>query len=334
MLKYSVSLTVVLGVLLFGMPLTVTSMIAVEDGGEIVEKTEIPEAARDGGKTLMVEVEGSAVELRLSDYLVGVVAAEMPAEFAMEALKAQTVAARTYALYQMANGSAGKHASGADLCDDPGCCQAYLTEEKLRQNWGAQAEEHLVKIRAAEKETDGMAILYGGEPILAAFHSSSADGTEDAAAAWSASVPYLSAVESPEGEESVPNYRVSVSFTEEEFRKLFAAAYPQGKLSGDCSGWVKDITRDASGYVTTLRVGDQTLRGVELRRMLSLRSAWQMYNWNMALISVIMWGGLACLHNVILLISHINIWRLYLMGLLGQLAIILWFKLIKRNKED
>ena len=68
--------------------------------------------------------------------------------------------------------------------------------------------------------------------------------------------------------------------------------------------------------------------------LLSLRSAWQMYNWNMALISVIMWGSLACLHNVILLISHINIWRLYLMGLLGQLAIILWFKLIKKNKED
>ena len=68
--------------------------------------------------------------------------------------------------------------------------------------------------------------------------------------------------------------------------------------------------------------------------LLSLRSAWQMYNWNMALISVIMWSGLTCLHNVILLISHINIWRLYLMGLLGQLAIILWFKLIKKNKED
>ena len=135
------------------------------------------------------------------------------------------------------------------------------------------AEEYLEKIRTAEKETDGMAILYGGEPILAAFHSSSADGTEDAAAAWSASVPYLSPVESPEGEESVPNYRVSVEFTAEEFRKLFSAAYPGGKLSGDCGNWIKDIARDASGYVTSLRVGDQTLRGVELRRMLSLRSA-------------------------------------------------------------
>ena len=271
MLKYSVSLTAVLGVLLFGLPLSVMSTDAGEDERNTVEGTEAAEPVRDGGKNLLVEVEGSTVELRLSDYLVGVVAAEMPAEFAMEALKAQTVAARTYTLYQMANG--GKHESGADLCDDPACCQAYLTEETLRRNWGMQAEEYLAKIRAAERETDGMAILYGGEPILAAFHSSSADGTEDAAAAWSASVPYLCAVESPEGEESVPNYRVSVSFTAEEFRTLFAAAYPQGKLTGNCSTWVKDIVRDASGYVTSLRVGDQTMRGVELRRMLSLRSA-------------------------------------------------------------
>ena len=68
--------------------------------------------------------------------------------------------------------------------------------------------------------------------------------------------------------------------------------------------------------------------------LLSLRSAWQMYSWNMPLISIIMWGSIACLHAVIYLISHINIWRLYLMGLLGQIAIILWFKLIKKPKED
>lgn len=68
--------------------------------------------------------------------------------------------------------------------------------------------------------------------------------------------------------------------------------------------------------------------------LLSLRSAWQMYSWNQVLISVIMWGSLLCLYAIIYLISNISIWRLFLMGVLGQMAIILWFNLIKKPKED
>lgn len=68
--------------------------------------------------------------------------------------------------------------------------------------------------------------------------------------------------------------------------------------------------------------------------LLSLRSAWQLYNWNMVLISIIMWSSIMLLYVVIYLISHINIWRLFLMGILGQIAIVLWFKLIKKPKEE
>ncbi|MGM9661656.1 MAG: stage II sporulation protein D [Oscillospiraceae bacterium] len=274
MLKQSVGLTAVLGVLLFLLPLLwFPAAAAVEDEEGPVGEQEGPAASVDGARTLRVEIDGEVEELRLDDYLVGVVAAEMPAGFEPEALKAQTVAARTYTLYQLAHGSSGKHESGADLCDQPSCCQAYIREETARSNWGALAEENWQKLRAAEEETDGVAILYGGEPILAAFHSSSADGTEDAAAAWSASVPYLQRVESPESAEDVPNYVTTVSFTEEEFRNAILAVWPEAQLTGDASGWVKDIVRDASGYVSTLTVGGVTLRGVELRRALGLRSA-------------------------------------------------------------
>lgn len=274
MLKQSVGLTVILGLLLFFVPLLYVSegsAVEEEDGEGMRE--EWREAAKDAGRALLVEIGGEARELSLADYLVGVVAAEMPASFEAEALKAQTAAARTYTLYQMAHGSSGKHESGADLCDDPGCCQAYLTEEQLRENWGSAAEDNLRKIRAAEISTDGMVILYGGEPILAAFHSSSADGTEDAAAAWSASVPYLQRVDSPEGEDSVPNYISTAVFTADEFRERFLAAYPDAALSGDASEWIGEIVRDSSGYVSSLCVGGLTLRGVELRRVLGLRSA-------------------------------------------------------------
>lgn len=274
MLRQSVGMTVILSLLLFLLPLyrlPAGSGVGAEDGSAAAAEGE--NDLRDAKTTLRVEIGGEVRELRLSDYLLGVVAAEMPASFEEEALKAQTTAARTYTLYQMAHGSGGKHESGADLCDDPGCCQAYLPEERLRQNWGDGAEANLQKIRAAEEATDGMAILYDGEPILAAFHSSSADGTEDAAAAWSASVPYLQRVDSPESEATVPNYRSTVSFKEDEFRAILLAEKPEAQLGGDAADWIGDIVRDASGYVSSLTVGGVTMRGVELRRLLGLRSA-------------------------------------------------------------
>lgn len=274
MLRQSVALTVLLGLILFLSPLSrlpVGGEVGTQDG--VTPPAAAEATGGDRETKLLVEVDGTVQELCLADYLVGVVAAEMPASFEAEALKAQTTAARTYALYQMAQGSAGKHGGGAALCDDPACCQAYLPEARLRQNWGGAAEANLAKLRAAETATDGMAILYGGAPILAAFHSSSADGTEDAAAAWSASVPYLRRVESPESEATVPNYRSTVSFTEEEFRQIFLAAKPEAQLGGDAAGWIKDLTRDSSGYVSSVSVGGVTVRGVELRRLLGLRSA-------------------------------------------------------------
>lgn len=274
MLRQSVGMTVILSLLLFLLPLRwfpAGSGVGAEDGAALPEEAAQP--LRDAERTLRVEIGGEVKELSLADYLVGVVAAEMPVAFEMEALKAQTAAARTYALYQVRQGSAGKHGGASELCDDPGCCQAYFTEERLRQNWGDAAEENLARIRAAEAATDGMAILYDGAPILAAFHSSSADGTEDAAAAWSASVPYLQRVESPENGETVPNYRSTVSFAEEEFRKLLLAAKPEAQLTGSAAEWIKELTRDSSGYVSSVSVGGVTMRGVELRRLLGLRSA-------------------------------------------------------------
>ena len=67
--------------------------------------------------------------------------------------------------------------------------------------------------------------------------------------------------------------------------------------------------------------------------LLSMRCAWRMFSWNMVLISVIMWSCLLGLHVVTLIFSGVNIWRIYLMGILGQAAILLWFKLVKAPKE-
>ena len=102
--------------------------------------------------------------------------------FEPEALKAQAVAARTYTLYKMQTG--GNHGDTADICTDSTCCQAYISEENARNNWGENADAYEEKIETAVRETDGETILYGGVPILAVFHSCSAGQTRSSGQVW------------------------------------------------------------------------------------------------------------------------------------------------------
>ena len=165
-----------------------------------------PAGDADAGMALNVLVGGKLQQMDMGTYLLGVVRAEMPASFEVEALKAQAVAARTYTLYKMANGGSANHPE-ADACDDITCCQAYKGYEEAAAGWGEQAAAYEAKLRQAVAETDGECILYGGKPVLAVFHSSSAGATQDAANVWSASLPYLQSVETPEDGETVPNYQ-------------------------------------------------------------------------------------------------------------------------------
>ena len=108
------------------------------------------------GTRLRVLVDGEVRDMALDDYVVGVTAAEMPADFAPEALKAQAVAARTYALYC----ARGKKHADADVCTDPGCCQAWLSEDALRGRWGGDFDARHEKIAAAVGATAGEILCY------------------------------------------------------------------------------------------------------------------------------------------------------------------------------
>lgn len=79
---------------------------------------------------------GQVQTLALDDYLIGVVAAEMPARFSPEALKAQAVAARTYTMLRLSGQGGSKKYPNADMCDDPGQCQAWISVAEMRQRWG------------------------------------------------------------------------------------------------------------------------------------------------------------------------------------------------------
>ena len=225
----------------------------------------------DAGQTLrLLKTDGTVEELTLQDYLWGVTAAEMPASFHLEALKAQTVAARTYCLYQR-SGEGEKH-PGADVCSDYTCCQAYLTPDQAAVGWGADAAQYSAKIAQAVSETDGLLCLYDGEPIDAVFFSSTAGRTSDAVAVWGREVPYLSAVDSPEGQE-VPGWQTVVTFTPGEFTARFQAAYPDSDLTALPQEWFRDLTTDDSGMVTSVTIGGVSLSGGQARSLFGLRSA-------------------------------------------------------------
>lgn len=233
---------------------------------------QVPAGAMDSAVTLRVLIGGQVQELDMGTYLVGVVRAEMPAAFADEALKAQAVAARTYTYYKMLHGGSAAHPQ-ADACDDINCCKAYMDAQTAAASWGDRAETYEAKLRAAVADTDGECVLYEGEPVLAAFHSSSAGRTQDAADVWSSALPYLQSVTSPEDESTVPNYRSSASFSTGELRSVLQTALPEAALSGPASGWFTAVQQNAAGAVTSAAVGGVSVSGSRLRTILGLRSA-------------------------------------------------------------
>ena len=261
---------------LFLLPLAVIVPFRAElfDRETPVDETEgepVVSGELDARTTLKVLDGDTVVEMDLGTYLVGVVRAEMPASFHQEALKAQAVAARTYTLHKIQSG--GNHGDQADICTDSTCCQAYISEDRARANWGDAADDYETKVETAVRETDGQAILYGGVPILAVFHSSSAGLTRAAGEVWLNDLPYLQAVESPEETDRIPNYYSRVEFAAAACKEKLLDAFPSADLSGPVSGWLQNPVTDSAGSVETVEVGGVTVKGTQVRTALGLRSA-------------------------------------------------------------
>lgn len=215
---------------------------------------------------------GKTEEMPLEEYIIGVVGAEMPASFPLEALKAQAVAARTYAVRHM-TAFGGSGCSGADICTDSGCCQSYRSPEQLREKFGGEAERYMDKLRQAVYETEGEYAAYKGEPIEALYHSSAGGRTEDAQNVFSAALPYLVGVDSP-GEETAGKYAAEVRVSLGEFTNRVNKKWPAARLKKNRLGeQVKVVSRYDSGRVKELKLNKITVSGRELRRLFDLNSA-------------------------------------------------------------
>ena len=235
-----------------------------------------PESEKNTSEDSLVTVrllrDGQCAEISMRDYLVGVVAAEMPADFEPEALKAQAVAARTYTLFRMFEERAAAHPE-ADVCGRAECCKAYLTDGQLKERWGESFDENRALIESAVTDTDGLCLTYADRAIFAAFHSSSPGYTESSANVFGEDLPYLQSVFSPENESTVPDYETVRHVTYEEFRAAVCAAFPGAVFPVDPSKWITDVERSFSGRIISLRIAGQKLSATQLRRLFSLRSA-------------------------------------------------------------
>ena len=205
--------------------------------------------------------DGQVMQLPLNDYLTCVILAEIPVSFEDEAIKAQSVVARTYTM--RAEKGAAKHMD-ASVCTNSRCCQGYLSIDAFLEIGGA--EEDVQKIRNLVDSTDCQVLIYEGNLIEATYFSCSGGTTEDAVAVWGTDVPYLQSVASP-GEEEATYYTDTVCFSASDFASKLGIP-----LAGKPSAWFGAVTYTAGGGVATMDIGNQSFAGTELRKLLDLRS--------------------------------------------------------------
>jgi stage II sporulation protein D len=221
-------------------------------------------------------ITGEISRVDLEEYIKCVLAAEMPADFDMEALKAQAVAARTYAYGRISGTYRSKQGvhDGIDVCTDSAHCQAWISRENAMKRWNVLfASGNWKKISKAVDETKGIIAVYDGVVANTLFHASSPGRTENAEDVWPGkSVPYLKSVESS-GDEASKGYISSVAVSANELTEKLSEAYPDARLGDDLTDEIEIIDYTEGGRVKTIRVGNITMRGTEFRSLLGLRSA-------------------------------------------------------------
>lgn len=199
---------------------------------------------------------GTVQTLELEEYLIGVVAAEMPASFNIEALKAQSIASRTYALKSIKEGKA--------LTDDVKT-QSYKDNDQLRVMWGNSFDTYYNKVKKAVEATKGLVITYNDYYIEALYHSTSNGYTENSYEVFGYNYPYLTSVNSS-WDINANSFLRQINFTFDNLSKILGIDFNKDTL-------VEIISRTPSGRVSSIRINENYYTGVEFRHLLGLRSA-------------------------------------------------------------
>ncbi len=225
--------------------------------------------------TVYLKNEDRVAEMEFEEYLVGVLAAEMPPTYHIEALKAQAVAARSYILSKAAatlEGSVIEEHHGAMVCTDYAHCKAWKSIDETKDKWdGRFADDYEAKFRSAVEQTKGEYMVYDNKVVKAYFYALSGGRTENVEDVWGTSLPYLKSVSSREDIGS-DGFESMSSYPKDLFVQKLKSMNENVEI-GDLQNSIGDIQRTEGGSVKTIEIGGQIFKGTEIREEFSLRSA-------------------------------------------------------------
>lgn len=207
------------------------------------------------------------------DYTIGAVAAEMPMNYADDALMAQAVAAHSYALSLKQNPDKDikLQEANADFEADPTRKLGYITQKEMKMLWGEDYEVYYQRLKTLIEPIIGQVLTYDNAPIAACYHAISNGMTQSAEAVWGQSVPYLTPVDSSSDTQS-PEFEETLTMTAQEVKDALTSNFAGIDCSGDPSGWFGEFQRNEQNYVTSVMIGPTKCKAADMRMALGLRS--------------------------------------------------------------
>lgn len=240
-----------------------------EEKSDSVEEVQDYEYSKYGTINLLHKKTGEIEQVNIDEYLCNVVSAEMPADYEVEALKAQSIVARTYTIYKILN----KKHENADICDDSTCCQAWISKDDRLARWEeGKRESNWQKICDVVNSTKGKIVTYNNQPINAFFHSNSGGITEIPVNVWGGSgYPYLQSVETS-GEDAYSQYSSEIVLTQNELLNKLKEKYSDVVIDFSNADDIKILEFTEGTRVKTVKFGNHEISGVDARQIFGLRS--------------------------------------------------------------
>ena len=204
-----------------------------------------------------LKISDSIVDLELEEYIIGVVAAEMPALYEIEALKAQAVASRSYAISRINSNDNDYHLVAS--IDN----QAYNSIEDMQVKWKSDFSDYYEKIKQAVYETKNIVMKNNNEVICAYYFSTSNGYTEDSQTVFGNYLDYIHSVEISL-DKRTKNFEKTISLSKDEFCN---------RLGINCNTIIiEDIKRNNTSHVENITINNQFFKGTEFRKLLGIRS--------------------------------------------------------------